>query len=193
MMKEINQTRWFRVNWCDELKFGRKSILWEHFRPVTDTELGELESTIARKLPEDYLEFMRKIGCGSISRGGDIYSPEQVNHSVGVPIYFTAGSMMHGKEWATAAEHREFWLSGGKKNPNPEMFTNEVLRFHDMSLLNLLQIGSDGSAGYQMLNLDEASSTKYLLITGGTNILFAGESFRVGISWLTDWLLGTAE
>ena len=97
------------------------------------------------------------------------------------------GSMTPGKEWATASQHRDLWLTKGMKNPNPKKFTDSIFNFHGMSLLNFLQIGSDGMAGYQMLNLDESSPTQYLVISESSQISFASSSFQEGIIKLTDW------
>ena len=99
------------MHWCDELRTGKKSILWRDFRLVSDDELDALERKIGRSLPEDFREFMRRIGCGRCPPGGEIYSPAQIDDAVGVPIYYVTGSMTPGEEWATAAEHRELWLT----------------------------------------------------------------------------------
>jgi hypothetical protein len=59
-----------------------------------------------------------------------------------------------------------------------------------MSLLDLLEIGSDGSGGYQVLNLAETSPIKYMLMYESTEMELGAGSFREGICAITDWLLG---
>jgi hypothetical protein len=123
------------------------------------------------------------MASGNIPIAGGIYSPKDIIASIGAPIYFALGSLTPGEEWATAAQHRELWLTQGKTNPDRFRFTPSALAFHEMSLLDLLQIGTDGSAGYQMLNLSNSSHIRY------TEIDLPSDSFREGINAITDWLI----
>ena len=179
------------MNWIKELKVGEKSVLWKDFQAASDEELQAVEKFIGRSLPEEFRDFYQEIGYGMwpSKLGGGIYSPDEIMEVIGAPIYFVLGSLFPGSEWATEAQHRDLWLTRGEINPDPEMFTEEILRFQGISLLDLLQIGTDGSAGYQMLNLEDQSPIKYLLIYESTEIEFVSESFRDGIRQITDWLI----
>ena len=177
------------MNWIDELQSGIKEELWSEFHPVGEQEVEALELELGRSLPIDFKEFYKKIGYGRWpdKYGGGIYSPEEILEVVGAPIYYVLGSLFPGNEWASAAEHRKLWLSRGDFNPNPQLFSTNSLEFNGMNLLDLLQIGSDGSACYQMLNLSKSSATKYVLICESTEVELVAESFRDGIERISDW------
>jgi len=180
------------MDWIDELEAGVKATLWASFTAATPQDLVEIENSIRRPLPEDFSIFYQRIGYGRWPHpyGGGIYSPEDIIATIGAPIYFALGSLMPEKEWATAAQYRELWLTQGKTNPDRQRFTDRALGFHGMSLLDLLQIGTDGSAGYQMLNLSNSSRIKYLVVYESTEIDLVSDSFREGIRAITDCLLG---
>ena len=176
------------MKWIDELQSGKKAELWSEFHPVREQDVEALEVELGRSLPIDFKEFYQKIGYGRWPDkfGGGIYSPDEILEVVGAPIYYVLGSLFPGKEWASAAEHRKLWLSRGGFNPNPQRFSTKSLEFYGMNLLDLLQIGSDGSACYQMLNLSESSANKYVVICESTEVELVAESFRDGIYIITD-------
>jgi hypothetical protein len=177
------------MDWTDELQVSDKSSLWSAFTKATPGDLLEIEGSIRRPLPEDFRSFYQRIGYGPWpNRRGGIYSPRDIIATIAAPIYFALGSLFPGAEWATEAQHRELWLSRGTTNPDPHKFTEQALTFHGMSLLDLLQIGTDGSGGYQMLNLSDSSPIKYLVVYESTEIDMPSPSFRAGIHAITDWL-----
>jgi hypothetical protein len=176
------------MDWIKELEAGVKASLWATFTAASPQDLLEIEKSIRRPLPEDFRVFYQRIGYGQWPNpyGGGVYSPKDIIATIGAPIYFALGSLMPGEEWATAAQHRELWLTQGKVNPDPHRFTERALGFHGMSLLDLLQIGTDGSAGYQMLNLSNSSRIRYLVAYESTEIDLASDSFREGVRAITD-------
>jgi hypothetical protein len=179
------------MDWIEELHAREKANLWAGFTAASPDDLLEIEHLIRRTLPEDFREFYRRVGYGQWPRayGGGIWPPKDIIAMVGAPIYFVAGSLTQGEEWATEVEHRELWLTHGESNPDPRRFTESALHFHGMSLLDLLEIGSDGCAGYQMLNLSNSSEIRYLVVYESTGIDFPSGSFREGILAITDWLV----
>jgi hypothetical protein len=180
------------MDWVEELREGEKAQLWAKFTPATSRDIAVIEQSIRRPLPKDFRRFYHSIGYGAWPDpyGGGIYLPSHIIQAIGVPIYFALGSLMPGNEWASQDEHRELWLTQGDTNPDPTRFTRAALEFHGMSLPDLLEIGSDGSGGYQVLNLAETSPIKYLIMYDGTEMELGAGSFREGIRAITDWLLG---
>jgi len=188
---QLEGVRHHRVmDWIEELKVGKRARLWDAFTPANPQDVAEIEDSIRRPLPEDFSSFYLRIGFGPWPHGGGIFSPGEIVASIGAPIYLALGSLMSGQEWATKAQHRQLWLSQGKDNPDPRRFTQTALTFHGMTLTDLLEIGTDGSAGYQMLNLSASSAIQYFVAYESSQIDLQSGSFREGIRAITQWLLG---
>ncbi len=179
------------MDWINELTEGQKARLWTDFTSASPEDITFIEQSIGRRLPDDFRHFYATIGYGSwpCQYGGGIYSPYDIIAAIAAPVYFVLGSLMSGEEWGTEQQHRDLWLTKGQSNPDPHRFTESALTFHGMSLLDLLQIGSDGSGGYQMLNLSESSPIRYLVIYESTEIELASASFCEGIRVITDRFL----
>jgi hypothetical protein len=179
------------MDWIEQLKSGKKAGLWAGFQPATELEIEALESAISRSLPDDFRQFYSRIGYGPWpeSYGGDIYSPEDFLQTVGAPLYFVLGSLFPGDEWGTREQHAQLWLSKGLSNPAPTKFTPEALMYHGVKLIDLLQIGTDGCAGYQMIHLGSPSPIGYMVIPESGEPELVCASFKEGILRLTDWLI----
>ncbi len=161
-------------NWRNDLINSTSRLgndFWDHFTPVAENQLNILEKQIGRRLPDEFKEFYRIIGYGNFEPGDGFYSPDDIVACLGAPIFFVRGSLISGKEWATEYEHRQLWLSRGKENPNPDVFTEEVLTLNGAKLYDLLQIGADGSACYHQLYVgSDPIPFRYCLLTDSGTI-----------------------
>jgi hypothetical protein len=122
---------------------------WDEFSLCSEDEIEACERQINRKFPDDYREFLLRIGAGRYSIGGGIYTLEDIVLACPGPFYTLLGS----SEWATNEEQRRFYISRGAYNPRPELFTDEALTIDGVNLFDLLQVGSDGQCCYHLLNL----------------------------------------
>ena len=124
---------------------------WAAFRPVPAAELTKLEQAMQRKLPDEFVEFYRTVGCGKFPSAGAFYSPADIEACLSVPIYYMLGSLSQGKEWCTEEEHDRLWLTRGAFNPAPDKFTKEALTSNGVPLYDLLTFGYDcGGALYNI-------------------------------------------
>jgi hypothetical protein len=148
------------MDWIESLQIGKKAELWARFQRATEHEIAALQTTISRTFPNDFRKFYSRIGYGPWpeSYGGNIYSPDEIIQTLGAPIYFVLGSLFPGKEWASKEQHVQLWLSKGESNPAPTKFSTTALAYHGVNLTDLLQIGTDGCAGYQMIHLVNSPS-----------------------------------
>src|SRR5690554_3452 len=139
------------------IDLGKKidSNFWDGFTPVSELIIEKIECEINRKLPDDFKYFYSHIGYGYFPDlvGGDIQSPEEIINDCHAPYYFVTGSMTPGEEWASNEAQRQFYITYGKENPNLKMFSKESMYLDDVFLLDLVQIGSDGSCCYHQLNV----------------------------------------
>lgn len=118
---------------------------WNGFTPLPDAEITALEHNLNRALPNDLRDFLKVFGHGSFSKfGGGIYSPDDMITACPGPLWMTLGS----SDWASADAHRLFYTSKGRENPDPKRFTSAALSQLGFSLLDILQIGTNGSCGY---------------------------------------------
>ena len=160
----------FRIgegNWIDEVRKVTTKLdpsYWSHFRPVAQDEMERLEQEINRSLPQDFRLFWAEFGAGQfpVRFGGNIYTPEEIFLCCHGPLLMKAGSAA----WASDEDQRRFYCSRGSFNPNPTKFTSDVLRFEEISLLDLLQIGTDGSCCYHQLFVGQSPKPfGYCLLT----------------------------
>jgi len=179
------------MDWIDSLQTGEKSKLWAGFKRATEREIAAVQIAISRTLPADFQWFYTRIGYGHWPRsnGGNIYSPDEILQTIGAPIYFILGGLVPGKEWATRDQHMQLWVSKGKANPAPGKFSAAALAYFGANLTDLLQIGTDGSAGYQMMHLASPSPIGYMVIPESGEPEFVSASFKEGIMRITDWLI----
>jgi hypothetical protein len=179
------------TDWTQLLRAGKKAELWAGFQPASEHEIEALQAALSRPFPDDFRQFYSRIGYGRWPTlyGGGIYSPEEILQTIGAPIYFVLGSHSPGSEWATTEQHAQLWLSKGECNPAPMNFTAAALSYHGVQLTDLLQIGTDGCAGYQMIHLSSSSSVAYMVIPESGDPDFVCESFKEGILRITDWLV----
>ncbi|WP_165067941.1 SMI1/KNR4 family protein [Paludisphaera rhizosphaerae] len=122
---------------------------WDDFHPHTTDEIDECERMVNRRLPADFRAFLLRVGSGNFSRGGGIYTPEEIVLACPGPFYSLLGS----SEWATPEEHHRLYASRGTENPRPDRFTEEAVSFGGLNLFDLLQVGYDGNGGYIVLHL----------------------------------------
>jgi hypothetical protein len=181
-----HSTNWRKNILSDIKELGEE--FWNRFTPVPKEELENLEKKINRKLPEDFKEFYSQIGYGTFERGGNVfYSPEDILHCLGAPIYFVRGSQLPGSEWATAVEHRDLWESRAANNPNPKLFTEDILSLDGIKLYDLLQFGSDGNCCYHQLYLSPESTTvRYCLLTDSGTIEKRASSFTIALKQMIE-------
>ena len=123
---------------------------WDDFRPCREEDIAACERDVNRQLPDDFREFLLRVGAGKFGDRGHICTPEDIVLTCSGPLRFVLGSA----KWATTDEHRRFYASRGKWNPRPDLFTAKAMRIlGDVNLFDLLQIGSDGQCCYHQLNL----------------------------------------
>lgn len=181
------------VGWTDvvrSLTAPLGSAFWSSFRPASASDIQRIESSIDRKLPGDFIEFYRTIGYGSFSKGGKIYSPDEILASLGAPIYFVLGSLTPGKEWCSEEAHRRLWLSRGIENPEPSRFTGQALTLNRVSLLDLLQVGSNGCSCYHQIHVGpEPRRIGYCLLTESQTLEDEAPNFSRGLVKLISFYL----
>jgi len=126
------------------------SSYWDDFRPCREEEIATCERALNRHLPDDFREFLLRVGAGKFGDRGQISTPEQIVLGCPGPLFF----VLNSAKWATKDEHRRFYASRGEWNPRPDLFTSKAMRIlGDVNLFDLLQIGSDGQCCYHQLNL----------------------------------------
>ena len=173
------------ANWTNELILATKQLgdgFWTRFTPISSEDLEKLESQINRKLPDEFKNFYHLIGFGSFEPGNGFYSPKDIVQCLGAPIYFVRGSRIPGSEWATEEEHRQLWLSRGVKNPDPDLFTEDVLTLDGVKLYDLLQFGADGNCCYHQLYVGpDPAPFRYCLLTDSGTIENRAPSFSYAL------------
>lgn len=172
-----------RGDWFREIRVFTDQFdhhYWDDFRPCGEADIAACERAINRALPGDFREFLLRVGAGNFGcGGGDVYTPEEIVLACHGPLLTLLGSA----DWATDDEQRQLYSSRRAHNPRPELFTAEALIFDGVSLLDLLQIGSDGQGCYHQLHLpDRPRLFGYCLLDCG------GESLDVRLPSFTDGL-----
>jgi SMI1 / KNR4 family (SUKH-1) len=126
---------------------------WDDFRPLSSSDIGAIETALNRRLPNDFKQFLLEFGSGKFPDefGGNVYSPQDILAACHGPLLMQLGSA----KWASDEAQRGFYISHGRENPDPKRFTTGVLTQMGFSLLDLLQIGTDGSCGYHQLFVGE--------------------------------------
>jgi len=162
---------------------------WSGFSPVKSADLKELERKIQRKLPDEFVEFYRTIGCGQFpERQGCFYAPEEIMMCLAAPIYFILGSLSPGKEWCTEEEHERLWKTRAAFNPLPREFTDETLSFEGVKLYDLLQFGSNGLASYHQLYVGPIpGALGYCLLTDSQTMEDRRATFSEGVERLLEY------
>lgn len=122
---------------------------WDDFRPCREKDIAACERDVNRQLPDDFREFLLRVGAGSFGDRGDIYTPEEIVLACPGPLY----TLLDSADWASEEEHRRFYASRGDENPRPDLFTADALTFEGVDLIDLLQIGTDGQCCYHQLYL----------------------------------------
>lgn len=137
---------------------------WSDFRALSEAEIAGIEKGVNRRLPGDFREFLRAFGYGQFTEfGGGIYSPAEMVEACHGPLMMQLGS----SEWASDDEQRRFYVSRGRENPCPERFTRGAMNSLGFSLLDLLQIGTDGGGGYLQVFVGErAGPFGYCVLNG---------------------------
>jgi hypothetical protein len=141
-----------RENWAEQLRQITNDITstyWSDFRPVSTDELRLLEHDLNRVLPEDFCQFLTTVGVGRFPKpfGGNLYDLTDIRMACHGPLLMQLGSA----DWATDDAQRRFYISRGRDNPDPTRFTASALSKPGFSLLDVLQIGTDGGCGYHQL------------------------------------------
>lgn len=121
---------------------------WDAFEPAPAKEIEACEAAINRQLPEDFRQFFLHLGSGTFRwSGGCIYTTQEIVDACIGPFLMVLGSC----RWASDEEQRKLYSSRGQYNPAPDRFTAQALHFGGHSLLDLLQIGTNGSGCYHQL------------------------------------------
>jgi hypothetical protein len=174
--------------WVRELKditrpFGPD--FWSGFSPVASSALKGLEQQIQRKLPDEFVEFYRTIGCGYFpDRRGWFDTPEEIVMALSASIYFILGSL-GSSPWCSEEEHKHLWRTRGDFNPAPDQFTDETLTLEGVKLYDLLQFGSDGLACYHQLYVGpQPSPLGYCLLTDSQTMEDSTPTFSEGVERL---------
>ena len=143
----IGEPGW--VEWLDDFTSSFSPGYWDGFVPCPLKDISECEAAIGRTLPDDFKQFLTEIGAGSFPgrNWNRIWTPSEIARGIHGPLWMILGS----SGWATEEDHREFYRTRGAFNPAPDLFTPEALRTLGFNLLDLVQIGSDGSCGYHNL------------------------------------------
>lgn len=141
-----------RGDWVREMRSYTDTFdphYWDDFRPWRGEEVTACERAVDRVFPEDFREFLRKVGSGSFAGCGGIYTPDDIALACHGPFLSLLGSGY----WAPDDAQRRFYTSRGADNPRPDLFTPESVVVDGLNLFDLLQIGSDGSGCYYQLYL----------------------------------------
>lgn len=147
----IGQPDWHRAVRSYTDQFDRH--FWDNFTPANPAELRDCEASINRTLPPDFREFMLHFGHGRFPRNGTLFcAPEDIAAVTPGPLWMLLGST----DWASDDDHRRFYATRGQFNPAPDKFTPQALAFEGTSLLDLLQVGADGSCCYHQLHVGDA-------------------------------------
>jgi hypothetical protein len=186
-----------QASWAEQIRYYTTELnpdYWARFRPLSAEEIAGIERSVARRLPEDFKEFLRVFGCGDFPDpyGGDIYSPEDFVQSCYGHLLMALGS----SQWATDEEHRRLYLTRGAFNPAPEKFTEAALLFENVNLLDLLQFGTNGSCCYHQLYVGEQMGpVGYFLLTPEETMEDEAPSFSEGLKLIltNHWRWGEAE
>lgn len=156
-----NRPRMVRVGeagWVERLRGeaeGFDAGYFEDFRPVSAARLDEVEREIRRELPRDYRLFMETFGWGTFRAGGGLYSPEDIVAACHGPVVMHTGwGMDHDEEML-----RQFYITRGGNEPRPAEVQVAALPDLGFSLLDLVQIGTDGNCGYLQLHVGDAKKT----------------------------------
>ncbi|RPI62768.1 MAG: SMI1/KNR4 family protein [Planctomycetaceae bacterium] len=168
-------------DWAAEIRRFAVKIdhdYWDGFHPVDEDELHRLEKAINRQLPDDYKLFMRTFGAGNFVHGGGLSNPDDVIAGCAGPLWMCLDSF----SWATEEQHRQFYISRGKINPAPDKYTAAAIVYKGVNLLDLVQIGSDGSCNYHQLCVGtEPRPFGYCLLADGGYIEDAKPTFTDGL------------
>lgn len=169
--------------WVEEIRYYTAELnpdYWAGFRALNSVEIGRIERDTGRNLPEDFKEFLRVFGCGRFPEpyGGDIYSPEEFIHGSHGHLFMILGS----SKWASDEEQRRLYVTRGAYNPNPTKYTSEALLFEGVDLLDLLQIGTNGLAGYYQIYVGQKPGRLgYCLLTPEPSLEDEAPSFSEGL------------
>jgi len=153
---------------------------WSDYTPVSDEDLGRIESSLNISLPEDFKDFYRRVGWGDSPGGIRIASPDYIISECSVPIYHVSGSYFSGDRWANLEEHKALWISRGAVNPNPERFTNEAMDLEGVKLWDLLAVGSDGCCGAFHIYTGDESPVYHFCMIHSSNLEYTSDSFLEG-------------
>jgi hypothetical protein len=170
-------------SWAQEIRYYTEELdpeYWANFRPLGDGEIQEIERDVGRTLPGDFKEFLRSFGCGAFPRryGGLIYSPEDFANGCHGHLWMILGS----SEWASEDEQKRYYVTRGAFNPNPKKYTSDSVIFDGISLLDLLQFGTDGLACYHQVYVgDKSGPVGYCLLTPDRTMVSRAPSFSDGL------------
>lgn len=141
----------FRIGgpgWAEALiRFGDgvRDGYFSSFTRVSPADLRRIEAETGRLLPADFRQFLFEFGHGEFSvTGAQIYDPDEIIAATPGPMWMIKGSF----DWASDDDQREFYRTRGRFNPNPEKFSGHSVLHDGYNLLDVLQIGIDGSSGY---------------------------------------------
>ncbi len=158
------------------------SDFWGGFTPASEQELRSAEAQLERKLDPEFREFYRTIGYGGFPEWGQFVAPSELILGAGPAIYFITGSLSPNEEWASPEQHTELWLSRGRKNPDPDRFTEEAMTLDGVKLYDLLQFGSNGGCCYHQLYVGpEPAPLRYCLLTDSQEMEDRAATFSEGL------------
>ena len=172
--------------WAQEIRYYTEELdanYWANFQPLGHGAIQDIEKNVGRTLPQDLKEFLRTFGCGAFPRsyGGLIYTPEYFADGCHGHLWMILGS----SEWASHEEQKRFYVTRGAFNPNPDKYTRECLAFEGVSLLDLLQFGTDGLGCYHQVFVgDSPGPIGYCLLTPEQTMEDRSPSFSEGLKLL---------
>lgn len=186
-----------RSSWVEEIRFYTTELnlnYWSRFRPLSLEEIADIERSAARRLPDDFKEFLGIFGCGNFPEpfGGNIYTPDDFVHGCHGHLFMILGS----SKWASDEQQRGFYRSHGALNPAPEKYTQDALMFGNVNLLDLLQFGTNGGCCYHQLFVGQHKSPLgYCLLTPEKTMEDESPSFSEGLKLIlkNHWNWGETE
>jgi hypothetical protein len=167
----MNALSHFRIGRGDWLKtieeFGRSihPDFWSGFTLASADAIRECEDALNRRLPEDFSEFLRLRGFGPFASRihGGIDGPQVIVEGCPGPLYMC----VRGAHNIQEDQLRRFYCTKGSYNPNPTVLFKGATLFNGVDLLDVIQIGWDGLAGYhQLIESPAKYGFGYLVITG---------------------------
>lgn len=152
---------------------------WSQCTPWSRQQVDWCSSQINRAIPNELVDFWTNIGSGLLPTGDYFDTPNSVVAGCIGPLWMSIGS----SGLVSDADHMRLYVTHGEENAARNIFNPDSLRWEQVCLLDLLQIGSDGSGGYHLRYVgDNTPPSVYFLMTGPGSAETRAASLAEGLS-----------